>query len=74
MRLSLGQAVTEMHSAQSHCSSGMNRCREIEVAMTQATADQCKILLPEFSKQRLECQAAQDQSRAATEKHWTSSK
>jgi hypothetical protein len=69
MRLSLGDAVTQMHSAQSHCSSCMNRCREIDVAMSQATTEQCQILLPEFGKRRLECQAAQDQSRADTDNH-----
>jgi len=37
--------------------------------MTQAIGGQCEILLPEFSKRRIECQAAQDRSRSTTEMH-----
>jgi hypothetical protein len=66
IRLSLGDDVKQMHRAQSHCSECLNRCREIENAMIQARADQCEILLNEFSKRRTQCQAAQDRSRIAT--------
>jgi hypothetical protein len=66
-RASLGKAVTQMHTAQSHCSDCTNRCREIEAALIQATEDQLQILFPEFSKRRIECQSAQDQSRLTTE-------
>jgi hypothetical protein len=66
-RRSLGKAVTQMHNAQSRCSDCMNRCREIETALIQATDDQFQILFPELSKRRIECQAAQDQSRFANE-------
>ncbi len=66
-RRALAEAVEEMRAAQSHCSSCVNRCRDIEAAMMQATADQSDILLPQFSKRRMECQTAQNQSRAKTE-------
>ena len=58
-RRALAEAVEEMRAAQSHCSSCVNRCRDIEAAMMQATADQSDILLPQFSKRRMECQTAQ---------------
>jgi hypothetical protein len=66
-RLGFGEAVEQMCEAQSHCSNCVSRCRDIEAAMMQATADQSETLLPQFSKRRRECQAAQDQSRATTE-------
>jgi hypothetical protein len=66
-RLVFGEAVEQMCEAQSHCSNCVSRCRDIEAAMIQATADQSKILLPQFSRRRMECQAAQDQSRSKTE-------
>lgn len=66
-RQGFAEAVEQMRAAQSHCSSCVSRCRDIEAAMMQATADQSEILLPQFSKRRMECQAAQDQSRATTE-------
>ena len=67
MRSSLENAVEQMHAAQAHCSECVTRCREIENAMIQARADQCEILLPEFSKRRTQCQVAQDRSRITTE-------
>lgn len=66
-RLALAEPVEQMRAAQSHCSKCVSSCRDIEAAMMQTTADQSEILLPEFSKRRIECQAAQDRSRSTTE-------
>lgn len=66
-RLALGEAVKQMHAAQSHSSTCISRCRDIEAAVIQATADQSEFVLLEFSKRRIECQAAQDRSRVKTE-------
>jgi hypothetical protein len=66
-RLALAEAVEQMHGAQSHCSTCISRCRDIEAAVIQATADQSELVLLEFSKRRIECQAAQDRSRGKAE-------
>jgi hypothetical protein len=66
-RTALGEAVKEMHATQSHCSKCVSACRDIEAATIQATAEQFEIVRLEFSKRRMECQIAQDRSRATTE-------
>jgi hypothetical protein len=66
-RTALGEAVKEMHAAQSNCSKCVSACRDIEAAMIQARAEQFEIVQLEFSKRRIECQSAQDRSRFTTE-------
>lgn len=63
----LGKAVEQMHVAQSHSSECINRCREIEAALIQATGDQSQVLLELFSARRVDCQAAQNQSRSKSD-------
>jgi hypothetical protein len=71
-RTALGEAVKEMHAAQLHCSKCISACRDIEVAMIQATAEQSEIVQLEFSKRRIQCQTAQDRSRITTEMQFNS--
>jgi hypothetical protein len=54
------EAASRRFDAQQKCDKCVNACREIEIAMGQAGANQLEYVQREFYRRRSECQAAQD--------------
>jgi len=59
-RKAVDQAVERRFIAQTECEKCVSGCREIELAMNQATPDQMEYVQREFSRRRVKCQGAQD--------------
>jgi hypothetical protein len=62
-RKAVKEAVKRRFIAQTECDKCVSGCREIEMAMNQATPDQMEYVQREFSRRRVRCQDAQDQLR-----------
>jgi len=60
-RRTVREAAGHRFYAQQKCDKCINACREIEIAIGQAGANQMEYVQREFYRRRTECQAAQDQ-------------